>query len=44
MSLSHPFLALPIFEPMRLPLGGRGGVPHIDLDALIAFLLEDVLP
>jgi predicted YcjX-like family ATPase len=40
----HPFLALPAFEPMRPPLGGRGGVPHINLDALLAFLLEDVLP
>ena len=35
--------ALPDFEPMRLPLGGRGGVPHIGLDPLLAFLLEDVL-
>ena len=34
---------LPDFEPMRLPLGGRGGVPHINLDALLAFLLDDVL-
>jgi predicted YcjX-like family ATPase len=40
---AHPFLALPDFEPMRLALGGRGGVPHIGLDALLTFLLEDVL-
>ena len=40
---THPFLALPDFEPMRLPLGGKGGVPHVNLDALLAFLLEDVL-
>ena len=40
---AHPFLALPDFEPMRLPLAGRGGVPHISLDALMVFLLEDVL-
>jgi uncharacterized protein len=40
---SHPFLALPDFEPMRLPLAGRGGVAHLNLDALLAFLLEDVL-
>jgi len=40
---AHPFLALPDFEPMRLPLGGRGGVPNVNLDALLAFLLEDVL-
>lgn len=40
---AHPFLALPRFEPMRLPDGGRLGVPNIGLDALMAFLLEDVL-
>jgi predicted YcjX-like family ATPase len=40
---THPFLALPDFEPMRLTLGGRGGVPHIGLDLLLAFLLEDLL-
>jgi predicted YcjX-like family ATPase len=40
---AHPFLALPHFEPMRLPDGGRMGVPNIGLDALLAFLLEDVV-
>lgn len=40
---AHPFLALPDFEPMRLPDGGRLGVPNINLDALLGFLLEDVL-
>ena len=40
---AHPFLALPHFEPMRLPDGGRFGVPNIGLDALLTFLLEDVL-
>jgi predicted YcjX-like family ATPase len=40
---AHPFLALPHFEPMRLPDGGRFGVPNIGLDPLLAFLLEDVL-
>ncbi len=40
---AHPFLALPHFEPMVLPDGGRLGVPNIGLDALLAFLLEDVL-
>jgi predicted YcjX-like family ATPase len=40
---AHPFLALPEFEPMRLPLGGRGGVPHIGLDELLVFLLGDLL-
>ena len=40
---AHPFLALPQFEPMRLPDGGRAGVPNIGLPGLIEFLLEDVL-
>ncbi len=40
---THKFLALPAFEPMRLPLSGRGGIPHINLDSLLAFLLEDLL-
>jgi predicted YcjX-like family ATPase len=39
----HPFLALPDFEPMRLPQGGRGGVPHVNLDTLLVFLLDDLL-
>jgi hypothetical protein len=34
---------LPHFEPMQLPDGGRLGVPNIGLDALLAFLLEDVV-
>ncbi len=41
---AHPFFALPVFEPVRLRLGGRGGVPHIGLDSLLAFLLEEFLP
>ena len=40
---AHRFLALPEFEPVRPPAGGRAGVPQINLDALLAFLLEDVL-
>lgn len=40
---AHSFLALPAFEPRRLPADGRAGVPQIGLDALLAFLLEDVL-
>ncbi len=40
---AHRFLAVPEFEPMRLPEGGRGGVPHIGLDELLVFLLDDVL-
>ena len=39
----HPFLDLPVFEPLRLPDGGRGGVPSLALDELLAFLLADVL-
>ena len=37
----HRFLALPEFEPMRLPEAGRGGIPQLGLDALLAFLLTD---
>jgi predicted YcjX-like family ATPase len=40
---SHPFLALPEFEPRQLPAEGGAGVPQIGLDGLLAFLLEDVL-
>jgi predicted YcjX-like family ATPase len=40
---SHAFLAPPQFEPRRLPEGGHAGVPHIGLDELLVFLLEDVL-
>ncbi len=39
----HPFLALPHFEPMRLADGGRLGIANIGLDALLDFLLEDVV-
>ena len=39
----HRFLALPEFEPMRLPEAGRGGIPELGLDALLAFLLADFL-
>lgn len=40
---THPFLALPQFEPMRLPDGGRLGVPNIGMEQLLHFLLGDVL-
>lgn len=40
---THPFLQLPEFEPRRPPDNGRGGVPELGLDELLAFLLEDVL-
>ncbi len=39
----HRFLALPDFEPLRPPEGGRGGVPQLGFDALLAFLLADIL-
>lgn len=39
----HRFLALPEFEPMRLPEAGRGGIPQLGVDALLAFLLTDIL-
>ena len=37
----HRFLALPDFEPRRPPEGG--GVPELGLDALLLFLLDDIL-
>lgn len=40
---AHRFLALPAFEPIRPPDGGRGGVPNLGLDALLIALLDDVL-
>jgi predicted YcjX-like family ATPase len=40
---AHPFLALPAFEPMRLPDGGRQGVPNIGMDQVLHFLLADAL-
>jgi len=40
---AHPFLQAPEFEPLRPPEGGRGGVPELGLDALLCFLLDDVL-
>ncbi len=40
---AHPFLALPQFEPMRLPGQGSAGVPAVGMDNLVAFLLGDLL-
>ena len=40
---AHSFLALPDFEPLRVKLDGRGGVAHLELDRLLAFLLDDLL-
>ena len=36
-------LQIPEFQPVRLPRDGLGGVPNVNLDRLLAFLLEDVL-
>ncbi len=38
---AHPFLEVPVFEPMR-PLPG-GAIPQLGLDALLVALLGDVL-
>ncbi len=40
---AHPFLQLPVFEPLRPPDGGRGGVPELGLDELLLFLLDGSL-
>jgi predicted YcjX-like family ATPase len=37
------FFDLPDLEPTRLPGAGRTGVPQIELDALLTFLLDDLL-
>lgn len=39
---AHPFLSLPEFIPQRLPQGGRLGVPNIDLDKLLEFILPEL--
>lgn len=40
---AHPFLSLPDFTPKRLDPSGRGAIPHLGLDGLLVFLLEDML-
>ena len=37
------FFDLPELEPTRLPGAGKAGVPQIELDALLTFLLDDLL-
>ncbi len=37
------FLELPVFEPIRPPDAGRGGVPSFGLDQVLLALLDDVL-
>ncbi len=39
----HPFLALPQFEPARAAGIGAPMLPDLNLDRLLAFLLEDIL-
>lgn len=39
----HRFLQMPVFEPLRPPNEGRGGVRNIGLDAVLLSLLDDVL-
>ncbi len=40
---AHEFFELPDLEPTRLPDARRIGVPQIELDSLLAFLLDDLL-
>ena len=40
---AHRFLQVPQFEPLRPPDRGKGGVSSIGLDALLLFLLDDLL-
>ncbi len=40
---AEPFYALPNFQPVRLPMEGRAGVPNLNLDAVLLALLDDVL-
>ena len=40
---AHPFLNLPAFEPVRLAQQGRLGVPNIGVEAMLGWLLEDLL-
>ncbi|TPG61233.1 ATPase [Roseomonas nepalensis] len=38
-----PYFQMPVFRPPGLDADGRGGVPHLGLDALLAGLLGDAL-
>jgi predicted YcjX-like family ATPase len=40
----HGFYQLPAFEPVRPHAGGAGGIAHIDLDRVLAFILAGILP
>jgi predicted YcjX-like family ATPase len=39
----HAFFEMPLFQPPRLAGDGRAGVPHLGLDALLAWLIGDLL-
>ncbi|MDO9707954.1 YcjX family protein [Paracraurococcus lichenis] len=39
----HGFFEMPEFQPPRLDPAGGAGVPHLELDALVAALIGDVL-
>jgi predicted YcjX-like family ATPase len=40
---SRPFFELPVFRPPVIDPDGRDGLPHLGLDTLLAWLLEDAL-
>jgi len=40
---SQPVFAMPAFRPPRLDAAGGSGVPHLGLDALLAWLIGDLL-
>ncbi len=40
---SAPYFQMPVFRPPGLDPDGRGGVPHLGLDALLSTLLGDAL-
>ena len=40
---THPFYALPAFQPVHLADGGRAGIPNLEMDAVLLALLDDVL-
>ncbi len=39
----HAFFEMPVFQPPRLDAEGRAGIPHLNLDGLVAALIGDLL-
>ncbi|HYZ31005.1 MAG TPA: YcjX family protein [Crenalkalicoccus sp.] len=39
----HPFFEMPEFQPPRLDPAGGAGIPHLGMDALLAWLIGDLL-